>query len=225
MYQPCGACDGGILGPRARGGSSRLLPWLAAGALALTALGAAATPAFAFGSPVACAARPEAQVFAAWGDTAGYFLVPNGDFESGTSEWALSGGAVVVAENEPYQVAGDKDSHSLQLPPGSAAESRTVCVSTGQDSIRLFVRNSHVPGSILHVDAIARNPATGAYGYAAFDVNGDVPSDLWSPTIRLSVPRMFDANGTEELTLYFTLRGTRATWGIDDVYVDPFKSW
>jgi hypothetical protein len=36
---------------------------------------------------------------------------------------------------------------------------------------------------------------------------------------------MFSGNGTEELTLRFTLRGTSATWGIDDVYIDPFKSY
>jgi hypothetical protein len=224
MNQPYGACEGDSR-PRARVGTSRLLRCLTAGALALTALGAVASPALAYGPTVPCVARPESQVFAPWGDWAGYFLVPNGDFENGTSDWALSGGAAVVAENEPYQVGADADSYSLQLPPGSAAESRTVCVSTGQDAIRLFVRNSHVPGSILHVDAIARNLTTGAYGYMAFDVNGDVPSDLWSPSMKLGLPRMFDGTGTEELTLYFSLRGTRATWGIDDVYVDPFKSW
>jgi len=30
--------------------------------------------------------------------------------------------------------------------------------------------------------------------------------------------------GTQNLTLAFTTTGTKATWGIDDVYVDPFKS-
>lgn len=224
MNQPHGACEGGVPRPRARGGSS-LLRCLTAAALALAALGAVSTPALAYGPTVACVARPEAQVFAPWGDTNGYFLLPNGDFENGSSEWALSGGAVVIAENEPYHVGGTAGSSSLQLPPGSAAESRTVCVSTGQDAVRLFVRNPHVSGAILHVDAIARNPTTGALGYMSFDVNGDVPSDLWSPTTQLGLPRIFNAAGVEELTLYFTLRGTPATWGIDDVYVDPFKSW
>ena len=30
--------------------------------------------------------------------------------------------------------------------------------------------------------------------------------------------------GTQKLTLVFTTRGAPATWNIDDVYVDPFKS-
>jgi len=151
--------------------------------------------------------------------------VPNGGFEIGATNWALSGGAAVVDGNETYLVGGTADSHSLRLPPGSAAESRTFCVSVGEDVVRLFVNNPHVPGAILHVEAIARNPVSGAVGYAAFDVNGDVPSESWAPTMRLGIPRLFDGTGTQELTLLFTLRGTRATWGIDDVYVDPFKSW
>jgi hypothetical protein len=225
MNQPCESGEGGILGPRSRGGRSRLLPVLAAAVLALTAVGAVSTPALAYGPTLACSARTEVTPFAPWGDTANYFLVPNGGFEDGSQNWALAGGAGVVAVNQTYNVAGAADSHSLLLPPGSSAESRTFCVSTGEDVVRLFVNNPHVPGSILHVDAIARNPTTGAYGWAAFDVNGDVPSESWAPTMRLAIPRMFDGTGTQELTLVFTLRGTRATWGIDDVYVDPFKSW
>jgi hypothetical protein len=225
MNQPYGAREGGILGSLACGRSKRLLPFLAAGALALTSLGAAPLPALAFGSTVVCGGRVEAAVFAPWGDGATYFLVPNGDFEAGARDWALSGGASVVWGNEPFKVDGAADSHSLRLPPGSSAESRTICVSQGEDAIRLFVNNRHVRGAILHVEAIARNPTTGSYGYAAFDVNGDVPSKSWAPTMRLSIPRMFDGSGVEELTLRFTLRGTPATWGIDDVYVDPYKSW
>ena len=225
MNQPCESGGGGILGPRSRLGRRRLSSVLAAAALALAAVGAVPAPALAYGVPAVCGARTEAAVFAPWGDTASYFLVPNGGFEDGTREWALAGGAQVVSENQPYLVGATAGSHSLWLPPGSSAESRTVCVSTGEDAIRLFVLNPHVPGSILHVEAIARNPTTGAYGYAAFDVNGDVPSESWSPTMRFGIPRMFGDAGTQELTLVFTLRGTRATWGIDDVYVDPFKSW
>jgi hypothetical protein len=225
MYQLHEAQEGVVPRPRAHGLSSRFLPFAAAAALAPALLATTSATAFAFGTTVACSPRVEAKPFAAWGDTAQYFRVPNGGFEYGSVAWALSGGAAVVPGNEPYQVAGAADSHSLRLPPGSAAESRTICVSSGEDTIRLFVNNAHVPGSILHVDVVARNPTTGALGYAAFDVNGDVPSSAWAPTMRLTIPKMFDASGTQEITLRFTLRGAPATWLIDDVYVDPFKSW
>lgn len=208
-----------------RSGFASSLRVLAAAALAAAALGAGAQTVMAFGTPVACTSRSEAPVFAPWGDTASYFLVPNGGFENGSTNWLLTGGAAVVTGNETYKVGGASDSYSLRMPPGASAESRTICVSVGEDTIRLFVNNRHVSGAILHVDAIAQNPANGAIGTASFDVNGDVPSAAWAPTMRLNIPRLFSGNGTETLTLRFTLRGAAATWNIDDVYVDPFKSW
>ena len=211
--------------PGRQGVPSGLFRILLSGALAVLVLGTGASSALAFGTPVQCTARAQATVFAPWGDNASYFLVPNGDFENGSVDWALSGGAKVVSGNETYHVDGASDSHSLQLPPNASAESRTVCVAVGEERIRLFVNNPHVSGAILHVDAIARNPTNGYIGTASFDVNGDVSSPVWTPTMQLNIPRMFSGNGTEELTLRFTLRGTSATWGIDDVYIDPFKSY
>jgi hypothetical protein len=41
----------------------------------------------------------------------------------------------------------------------------------------------------------------------------------------LKIPNLLGGNGTEQLTLRFSLRGTSTTWGVDDVYIDPFKSW
>jgi hypothetical protein len=198
---------------------------IAAGAFAVFAIGTGAQPVLGYGTQLPCTARSEAAVFAHWGDRATYFLVSNGDFENGSTDWALTGGARVVGGNETYYVGGVADSHSLSIPYGGAAESRTLCVSRGEDVIRLFVNNSHVSGAILHVDATVVNPDDGAVGYSAFDVSGDVPSSPWTPTMRLKIPHMLGGNGTEQVTLRFSTRGTRATWNVDDVYVDPFKSW
>jgi hypothetical protein len=195
-----------------------------AATLAAMAIGLSAPAVFAFGVPAPCVTRVEGVPFAAWGDWSSYFLMPNGGFEYGSYNWALSGGAQVVDGNEPYYVTGG-GSHSLRLVPGSTAESRTICVGAGEDVIRLFVANPHVQGAILHVDAMVRNPSTGAMGWACFDVNGDVPSATWAPTMRLKVPALLGTSGTQELTLTFSLRGTPATWNIDDVFIDPFRSY
>ncbi len=40
----------------------------------------------------------------------------------------------------------------------------------------------------------------------------------------LIVPQLYGWSGYEELTLVFTPKGTAATWAIDDVYMDPFKT-
>ena len=208
-----------------RGGTlSRLVQVASAAALVATMLGAGAGSVFAFGNSVPCSGRSEAAVFAPWADTFNYFRVPNGGFESGASDWALSGGATVANGNESSHVGGASESRNLTIPAGGTAESRTICVSRGEDTIRLFVDSAHVAGSILHVEAIVRS-STGQIAQTAFDVNGDASPAGWSPTMRLGIPNLLGGSGTQNLTLRFTTRGTAATWSIDDVYVDPYKSY
>ena len=210
---------------RHRTRSVRLPQLLAAAALAAAALGAGAGSALAYGTPLACTSPTLSTVFAPWGDTASYFQVSNGGFESGTTGWALTGAATIVGTNEPWKVAGASNSHSLSLSGNGIAESRTFCVSRGQDVIRLFVASPHVTGAILHVDTTVVNPDNGYIGTSAFDVNGDPNAPAWAPTIALKIPALFNGSGTENLTLRFSLRGSSANWKIDDVFVDPFKSW
>ena len=206
------------------GPSTRFTRAFGAVALAATMLGVGAGSTFAFGTSVACAARTEAPVFAKWADTASYFTAPNGSFESGTTNWLLTGGATVVGGNEPFYVGGSGQSKSLRIPAGATAESRTFCVSRGEDTIRLFANNAHVSGAILHVEAIVKS-STGQIAQTAFDVNGDAAPAGWGPTLRLGIPNLLGGAGIQDLTLTFSTRGTAATWIIDDVYVDPYKSY
>ena len=67
-----------------------------------------------------------APVFLPWGDYSGYYFAPNGGFESGSSNWTLSGGAAVVTQdNEPWYLAGF-GLHALSIPTGGSA-STSVC--------------------------------------------------------------------------------------------------
>jgi hypothetical protein len=202
-------------------------PWLRGAmtaAAVVATIGATTTSAFAFGTAVPCSTRTESTAFSRWNDSASYFLMPNGGFESGATDWSLTGGASVIADNETFKVRSASDTKGLRIPAGATAESRTICVGRGEDSIRLFVKNARVPGSILHVEAIVRNPVTGQTAQTAFDVNGDAAPSGWSPTMRLSIPNLLGGTtGTQELTFRFSTRGTAATWVIDDVYVDPMK--
>ena len=183
-----------------------------------------ASAAFAGGTPNPCSTRDQATAFRQWGDANSYFLIPNGGFESGAQDWWLSGGARVVWGNESYSVGGWGDTRSLRMPAGATAESRTICVGVGEDSVRLFVKKPRVFGSVLHVEATVRNPATGEVAQAAFDVESDVASSGWGPTPALTLPNLLGSDGGEqELTLRFTTLGTPAAWYVDDVYVDPWK--
>jgi len=202
---------------------ARLARLLAAAAVAVAALGVTASSALAYGSPLPCAGRTEAPVFAPWGDDSSYFLIPNGGFETRAMNWSLRGGASVVTGNEPWHVHSWRDGHDLQLSPGSSAESRTMCIGMGVSGLRMFVKGVSAGSAILHVDAIVQDPSNGWVGTAAFDVNGGSP--IWAPTILIELPRLFNGIGQESLTIRLTERGSAATWLVDDVYLDPFKSW
>jgi hypothetical protein len=170
-----------------------------------------------------CTTRSLSTPFSQWGDEASYFLAPNGGFAEGATGWTLSGGAAATSGGEPWDVSGS-GSHSLLIPNGAQAQSTTMCVTRNEDSIRLFVDNRGVQGSILHVEALVENPTTGQTAQTAFDVNGNAAPVGWSPTMVLGIPDLLSGNGTQDLTLIFTTRGTAATWNIDDIFVDPFVS-
>ena len=183
-----------------------------------------ASSAFAFGSALPCTDRNISAAFSSWNDPSPYFPVANGGFEAGSSEWQLSDDASVVTGNEPYQVGGPGDSHSLALAPGASAESRTACVAIGEPTVRLFVHTPRVLGAILVIDASVRNPATGVSLSTRYLVVGGRTPAGWAPTLPIVIPS-FGGVLSAELTLRFTARGTPARWAVDDVYVDPFRSY
>ena len=219
--------DAGRGGPMARfsGKVKHLGKVAAAVTLSIGVLGTGVQTVAAYGAPINCSTPASTAAFARFGDTNSYFLVSNGGFENGAADWALSGGSSVVSGNESYFVNSTSDSHSLRIPAGAAAESRTICVARNQNLIRLFVNNQRVSGAILHIEAWAQNPDSGAWAVTAFDVNGNASPQAWNPTIQLQIPNSFGGAGKENLALKFTTRGADATWNVDDVYVDPFKNW
>src|SRR5438128_9768102 len=66
--------------------------------------------------------------FTPWGDSSSYCAFPNLGFESGSTGWALSGSASVVAANEPWHASG-AGTHALQLGPGASALSSPLPVN------------------------------------------------------------------------------------------------
>lgn len=97
--------------------------------------------------------RPSTTPFAPWGDTSAYFLMPGGGFESGAPGWSLAGGPKVVSGNESFFVNAKTDANHRAIPTGVQAISPTVCAAMGENKIRLFVKNSGVASSTLHVQA------------------------------------------------------------------------
>jgi hypothetical protein len=193
--------------------------------LALSSLALGATFVQSAAAAVGCPDHSLTRPFLPWLDPAYYTLAPNGGFESGSTAWSRSGGAKVVAGNEPFYVRARQDEHALSLPSGSSATSSSTCVRVLDPTVRFFARNSGSLLSTLKVDVLYDD----IFGIRrAHPIALLVGTPRWTPTLPLAflanvqgLPLVSD--GTVDVAFRFTPQGTLSGWTIDDVYVDPFK--
>lgn len=164
------------------------------------------------------------QVFSAWQDFASYYLAPNGGLENGSTGWSLSGGASVVAGNEPFLPTG---SHSLSLPSGSSALSPVVCIGPKQLYVRMFASDAGGTDAGLRMRVVwygLLNKVLGISDYATFGAGSG-----WSPTSKLNssgglqVP-LLPILGSTSARIETTPLGSGSRWQVDDLYIDPFIS-
>jgi hypothetical protein len=159
--------------------------------------------------------------FAQFGDNGSYCSVRNNGFESGSTGWTLSGGASVVADNEPWFVNGP-GRNALDLPPGATATSSPLPISLLDPYLRLFARSSSADGA-LRVQVLFRGLTGNLTGvlnasdlspsdYTSWEPSGDVASLLALPL------------GTSSAQVVVTSLAQSGDWEIDDVYVDPWIS-
>jgi len=194
---------------------------------ALAVLGLLAVPGGAFASSSILASCPTQTVstpFSQWGDTNDYYLAPGGSFE-GTADqvgWTLAG-ATLTSGNEPFLVNNPGDTQSLTIPGGGSATSPYFCVDNTMASLRFFAQEAAAGGD-LQVQALVQT-ASGVDTVSLADLaDGSMPS--WAPT----QPIVGDTSGLADgqkimVALQFSVTGgSTASWQIDDVYVDPYRS-
>jgi hypothetical protein len=197
-----------------------LVAFLAAAALMVTP----SADAGLIGTPPASGCGTASKVFAPWGDNDNYLLVPGGAFESGQPAWAMSGGAKVVPGNEPFYVRSQLDKNSLYLPSGSSALSPTVCFGLGDWHARFFVRNVGSASGSLKVDVAVKS----LLGLVSILDGGSVSgSGVWapSPRIGLTFTNLCSLLGVKAVAFRFRVVGRGAAFQVDDVYLDPWKSF
>jgi hypothetical protein len=168
-----------------------------------------------------CGDSGSTRVFSAWGDPSEYSLVPSGGLES-EAGWSLNDKSRLVADNAPYSAG----SRALFLGAGGEAASPSVCVSTRHPSIRFFAKNNGSPDSTLKVTVL----------YEATDgkvrelhVARLVGVSTWQPTpiIPFYVNLIAAASPAGVTAVAFELKaeGKGGSWTIDELYVDPVKTW
>ena len=171
-----------------------------------------------------CPAQPVSTPFSQWGDDNSYFLIPGGSLE-GTADqvgWTLSN-ASLTQGNEPFYVNDSGDSQSLTISGGGSATSPFFCVDNTMGSLRFFAQQVSAGGG-LRVRALVQN-SDGSVTMVPVAHLFDGSMSTWAP----SEPITGDTSGladdqTLSVALQFTVRSPAASWQIDDVYVDPYRS-
>lgn len=177
------------------------------------------------------------QTFKAFADLSYYVPAPNGNLESGSLGWTLTGGASVVTGNEPFYVGSKKDSRSLAIPAGATATTPALCLGVESPYSRLFVKGA--AGASLVVDLLYVD-ANGVQRAAPIAILSGSKSWVLSPrlytatilfstmaALKTVTPGDFGSFATTAeaaltpLAYRFTASG--GTWQVDDLYVDPFK--
>ena len=177
----------------------------------------------ATGAPQFCPSDA-AQPFASWGDGSSYVLMPGGAFEHGDPAWSLRGGASIVSGNEPFYARAAGDKRSLYLPAGSSATTPTVCFVLGDWHARFFVRNRGSTTGQLRVEVVVKS-LLGVL--TVLDGGTARAGTTWEPSERvgLLVCNLTSLVGTRAIAFRFTPVSTGAAFQIDDVYLDPWKSF
>ena len=187
---------------------------------ALAFVGVLAVPGIALAS---CPTQPVSTPFSQWGDNNNYFLVPGGSFE-GTADqvgWTLSG-ASLTQGNEPFYVGSSSDSQSLTISGGGSAISPFFCVDNTMGSFR-FIAQQIEAGGGLHVYALVQTADGVQTVPVARLFDGSMPS--WAPTQPITGDTQdLSDDQTLQVALEFSVHASAASWQIDDVYVDPYRS-
>jgi hypothetical protein len=195
----------------------------ALGSVLATMCVAAPAQAATISNPYDC--TPQAtlsQTFATWGDYGQYTPVANAGVENGATGWTLSGGASVVAGNEPWKVGGASHRYSLNLPENASAVTAPMCIDQTYPYFRLFARNAGVADGALKVDVLFFDAKGNLMATKPFSYK--TASTAWQPTGMINIG-LFTAKTTvaaAPVAFRFTATGKGSRYQVDDVYVDPW---
>lgn len=202
------------------GGWRRSRVLLAAGVAAAAVVGAASIGVSPAQADIACGAHTVKQPFIGWGDSNKYFIAANGGFEGGSANWLFSGGASVVSENEPWRINGSTHTKSVRIPSGASVVTEKFCVNSDEDSLRFFAKRPGVGGAGMQVFV----RVTSGANVATNEITLDGSQAGWTLSDRMMLPDIRDASGQQWVQITFTPRNVAATWNVDDVMIDPWRT-
>jgi hypothetical protein len=199
----------------------RRLPHRIVVTLVSTLLAAVALPAVA---QAACATTPVTKAFQRFGDTANYSLLSNGHFESGSSGWSLTGGAI-VSGNESYKVRSSADTRALQISPTGTVVSPAFCVGVEHPTFRFFARQASGSWATMAV-RLRWSESNGRVNETTVGSLNSSSFASWQPTSALPLATtlpLWQSGQSLSVQLVFDPDEYGGAWAIDDVYIDPYS--
>jgi hypothetical protein len=167
-----------------------------------------------------CGFGDPSPVFAPWGDSASYSLIPSGDLTD-LSGWTLKN-VTLGSEHDPFTPG----SGSLLFAKGdSEALSPVMCVTLDNPSLRLFLADRGGNGkATLDVKVIYEDVDGGTHNLTIARLKVDAS---WQPSvvipIGVNVLSVASASGWTPVAFDFKVHGLQKdeSFVLDGVYVDP----
>ena len=202
--------------------TGRILFATAVAAMALLAPAGTANAGLLSQSAGPCPAYPMSKVFSKWLDGANYTLAPGGSFES-SAGLTFTGGAQIVAGNEPHYVGGNTDQNSVRIPRGGTVTTGPICVGLDKPTVRFFAKRPTF--ALLPLLTVEGLFTTRAGTTASLPLVGvPLAGNSWS----LQLP--FVTTGAllelgDTTMMRFRIRAVSGEWQVDDFYVDPMRRY
>jgi hypothetical protein len=199
--------------------SLRIIALAACTAAALIAPAAASAGALVASAPD-CDKQALSQPFTPWADVASYTLNDGGAFEDRAKGWQLSG-AEITPGNEPFYVTDARDSRSLSIADGGSAVSAPICVGVEHPDIRFFAKAGGTLASV-NVEVLFET----AGGDVVSAPIGTASGTRWAPTAPMPiVANLLTLMPGDHTPVAFRFSARGGSVQIDDLYVDPYRSW
>jgi hypothetical protein len=164
-----------------------------------------------------CTLPATAQTFAQFGDPNHYYLATGGGFEvSDAKGWSLFGSTSVIAENEPFMLAGTSDTRSVRVPAGSSVRSGKFCVTARLPHLRFVAKHAGGGDLEVRVDTYNGSELIGT----AYTAVPAAEHGQWAPSRYVSLNTSGIPAG-EKAHAQVTIL-SQGDWQVDDVFIDPY---
>jgi hypothetical protein len=202
--------------------TSRILFATAVAAIAALAPAGTANAGLLSQSAGPCPTYASSQVFSKWLDGASYTLAPGGAFES-SADLTFTGGAKIVAGNEPSSVHDAGDKSSVLIPQGGTVTTGPICVGLDKPTVRFFAkRPSFALLPLLTVEGVFTTKAGTTASLPMVGV--PLAGNSWSVQLPfVTTGALLELGDTTMMR--FRIRAVAGSWQVDDFYVDPWRRY